>query len=552
MAAIRKKKKRNSVIKKQSEYQETVPIGLDNVLARLNEMLVWPLLYPSFFKRMNIKPSRGVLFYGPPGTGKTMMARYIVGYCNKIFEKRKEKRKLTLFIKNGAECLSKWIGEAEKSLSDLFEKARKSEPSIIFFDEIDGLAPKRTEKTEQSHISVVSCLLSLMDGLKESGRVFVIGTTNRLDSLDNALRRPGRFDKELRFEIPSHETRKEMFLKNTSTWPERIPPFLLNRLIVSTTGFSGADLKSLCDEAVIVALKRELGKGNLMKESISVFEEDFKKALLQGSFCRGFGSMPFLFEKKNTEEIEEYASSILSLFYQDHFVIKAYQPRFLFCSESGCESDLKSIVYQTVSKILETKNNFHIQWLSFGLNEKELLFFIQTLSYKRPSFVIIEDIEGFCEKEPETIKTLSSFFKKEQIDSGVGVIATSRSTVLSKEAKILMKMKERLELCKVFFVKEEKKIDKKTLYDRVFHLYEKSGGPAHFEAFFEEEGDKTFVEKISLQIEKGLSNLNKEEISVFLSRILPKLFLPGRKKEEIEENLSLLLKNFSLSKTTIF
>lgn len=541
MAAIRNaKKKKQSISNTCFNRKEVSPIGLDEQLARLNEAIIWPFIYPSLFKKMGIKPARGVLFYGPPGTGKTMMARFLIEHCNKMLSSEKTNKKVSFFVKNGSECLSKWIGEAEKSLRVLFEEARKKEPSIIFFDEIDGLAPKRTDKTEQSHISIVSCLLSLMDGLQDCGRIVVIGATNRLDALDNAFRRPGRFDKELLFELPSHETRRKMFMENTSTWPECIAPTLLHRLVVSTSGFSGSDLKALCDGAAIVALKREMESGVCIKESVSVCEKDFQTAFSQGSFCRGKRTKPFLFEKSNTSEVEKYVFCIFSIFYKEHAVVKAYQPRFLFCSRTG--SSLRNFVYQIASKIHEEKG-FHTQWLSFGLDKKELDVFLQTLDEKQPSFVVIEEIESFSEKEPETLDRIALFFEKKSLDYGVGIIATAGPETLNTSVRSLMKMEEaeQLDICKIFWVEEKSRIDTKSLHERIHCLYKTSRDSGQLRTFFEDEGDEVFVARIVQKLKTFLLTLDDKERSVFLSRRLPSIFSFKQENSQLEKNLSLLL-----------
>uniref|UniRef100_G3SMM6 AAA+ ATPase domain-containing protein n=1 Tax=Loxodonta africana TaxID=9785 RepID=G3SMM6_LOXAF len=173
--------------------------GLSNHIAALKEMVVFPLLYPEVFEKFKIQPPRGCLFYGPPGTGKTLVARALANECS-----QGEKR-AAFFMRKGADCLSKWVGESERQLRLLFDQAYQMRPSIIFFDEIDGLAPVRSSRQDQIHSSIVSTLLALMDGLDSRGEIVVIGATNRLDSIDPALRRPGRFDREFLFSLPDKE-----------------------------------------------------------------------------------------------------------------------------------------------------------------------------------------------------------------------------------------------------------------------------------------------------------------------------------------------------------
>lgn len=213
---------------------------------------MFPLLYPEVFANLGISPPRGVLFHGPPGTGKTLLARLLAQSCTVPGGNRK----VSFFMRNGSDCLSKWIGEAEKNLRLLFKKAKEEQPAIIFFDEIDGLAPERTAKQDQSHISLVATLLALMDGLDDRGNVVVIGATNRIHAIDPALKRPGRFDREFFFDLPGQETRKKIIAIHTSKWNPPLGPPILEKLAGETAGFSGADLKSLCVEAALRAIRR--------------------------------------------------------------------------------------------------------------------------------------------------------------------------------------------------------------------------------------------------------------------------------------------------------
>ncbi|XP_059690597.1 ATPase family AAA domain-containing protein 2-like [Gavia stellata] len=173
--------------------------GLSDHISALKEMVVFPLLYPEVFERFKIQPPRGCLFYGPPGTGKTLVARALANECSQ------GDRRIAFFMRKGADCLSKWAGESERQLRLLFDQAYQMRPSIIFFDEIDGLAPVRSCEQDEIHSSIVSTLLALMDGLDSRGEIVVIGATNRLDSIDPALRRPGRFDREFLFSLPNKE-----------------------------------------------------------------------------------------------------------------------------------------------------------------------------------------------------------------------------------------------------------------------------------------------------------------------------------------------------------
>ncbi|NXC56331.1 ATAD2 protein, partial [Aleadryas rufinucha] len=254
--------------------------GLSDHISSLKEMVIFPLLYPEIFERLKIEPPRGCLFYGPPGTGKTLLARALANECSQ------GDMKVTFFMRKGAECLSKWIGESERQLRLLFEQAYQMRPSIIFFDEIDALAPVRSNKQDQIHSSVVGTLLALMDGLDSRGEVVVIGATNRLDSIDPALRRPGRFEREFRFSLPNKEARKEIFKIHTRDWNPKPSDNLLEELAEECVGYCGADIKALCAETGLCALRhrypqlyesRERLQINM--DSIKIKANDFSMAM---------------------------------------------------------------------------------------------------------------------------------------------------------------------------------------------------------------------------------------------------------------------------------
>ncbi|XP_072323033.1 ATPase family AAA domain-containing protein 2-like isoform X4 [Scyliorhinus torazame] len=198
--------------------------GLSSHIAALKEMVVFPLLYPEVFERFKIQPPRGCLFCGPPGTGKTLVARALANECSH------GDRRVSFFMRKGADCLSKWVGESERQLRLLFDQAYLMRPSIIFFDEVDGLAPVRSSRQDQIHSSIVSTLLALMDGLDSRGEIVVIGATNRLDSVDPALRRPGRFDREFLFGLPDKDARKEILKIHTRDWDPKPSDAFLQEL----------------------------------------------------------------------------------------------------------------------------------------------------------------------------------------------------------------------------------------------------------------------------------------------------------------------------------
>ncbi|XP_043116667.1 ATPase family AAA domain-containing protein 2-like isoform X2 [Puntigrus tetrazona] len=254
--------------------------GLGKHISALKEMVVFPLLYPEVFEKFKIQPPRGCLFYGPPGTGKTLVARALANECSQ------GERKVSFFMRKGADCLSKWVGESERQLRLLFDQAYQMRPSIIFFDEIDGIAPVRSSRQDQIHSSIVSTLLALMDGLDSRGEVVVIGATNRLDSIDPALRRPGRFDREFLFSLPDREARKDILKIHTRQWEPQLSEVFLEELADKCVGYCGADIKAVCSEAALCALRRRYPqiytssqKLLLDVESISVSGRDFLSAM---------------------------------------------------------------------------------------------------------------------------------------------------------------------------------------------------------------------------------------------------------------------------------
>lgn len=222
--------------------------GLEGHIEQLKEMVQMPLLYPELFQQFHVTPPRGVLFHGPPGTGKTLLARALAATVGT------GGRKVTFYMRKGADALSKWVGEAERQLRLLFEEARNTQPSIIFFDEIDGLAPVRSSKQDQIHASIVSTLLALMDGMDGRGQVIVIGATNRPDNIDPALRRPGRFDREFYFPLPDIDGRKSIINIHTKDWG--IDDTFKESLAKATKGYGGADLRALCTQAALNSIQR--------------------------------------------------------------------------------------------------------------------------------------------------------------------------------------------------------------------------------------------------------------------------------------------------------
>jgi len=218
--------------------------GLKNITRKIREMIELPLKYPEVFKRLGIDPPRGILFYGPPGSGKTLLARAIAN-----------ETKANFICLNGPEIIDKYYGESERKLRDIFKEADEKAPSIIFIDEIDSIAPKREVVRGEVEKRVVAQLLTLMDGLATRNNVVVIGATNRQNDIDSALRRPGRFDREIEFSVPDTAGRKEILTIHTRGMPlsKNID---LDEVARTIHGFVGADIAALCREAAMAALRR--------------------------------------------------------------------------------------------------------------------------------------------------------------------------------------------------------------------------------------------------------------------------------------------------------
>jgi transitional endoplasmic reticulum ATPase len=249
--------------------------GMKEQIKRLREIVELPMRHPEVFARLGIEPHSGILMYGSPGCGKTLIAKALASESEANF-----------FIINGPEIMNKYYGETEARLRDIFKEARESAPSIIFIDEIDAIAPKREEAFGDVEKRVVAQLLALMDGMSERGQVIVLGATNRSESLDPALRRPGRFDREIEIGVPNVEGRLEILQIHTRGMPlsEDID---LQELAARFHGYTGADIKALCREAAMKSLRRCLPEIELEGEKISpeilegmvITDGDFKEGM---------------------------------------------------------------------------------------------------------------------------------------------------------------------------------------------------------------------------------------------------------------------------------
>jgi transitional endoplasmic reticulum ATPase len=249
--------------------------GLQSEIQRVREMVELPMKHPQIFKKLGIEPPQGVLLHGPPGTGKTLLAKAVANETSASF-----------FSIAGPEIISKYYGESEQQLREIFEDASEESPSIIFIDELDSIAPKREDVTGEVERRVVAQLLTMMDGLESRGQVIVIAATNRVDSVDPALRRPGRFDREIEIGVPDEVGREEILQIHTRGMPLS-DDVALSNLATETHGFVGADIESLTKEAAMKALRRYLPEVDLDEEDIPpslidrmiIKREDFRGAL---------------------------------------------------------------------------------------------------------------------------------------------------------------------------------------------------------------------------------------------------------------------------------
>jgi transitional endoplasmic reticulum ATPase len=237
--------------------------GLENVKQELIEAVEWPLNHPAVFTKMGIKPPKGILLYGPPGTGKTLLAKAVAN-----------ESKANFILVKGPELLSKWVGESEKAVRKIFEKARQTSPTIVFFDEIDAMAPRRGISSD-THVSerVVNQLLTEIDGLVDLHNIVILGATNRPDILDTALLRPGRFDRIILVHSPDQKARLEIFKIHTKGMP-LAKDVKLEELAKETEGYVGADIEAVCREAAMLALRKDMSSDKIKRK---FFEDALKK-----------------------------------------------------------------------------------------------------------------------------------------------------------------------------------------------------------------------------------------------------------------------------------
>lgn len=382
--------------------------GLKKEIQKVREMIELPLKHPELFDRLGIEPPKGVLLYGPPGTGKTLIAKAVASESNAHF-----------IPINGPEIMSKFYGQSEENLRKVFDDAEKNAPSIIFIDEIDAIAPKREEVTGEVERRVVAQLLALMDGLKTRGKVIVISATNRPEALDPALRRPGRFDREIEIGVATKSGRKEILQIHTRGMPlENVD---LDHLANITYGFVGADLEALCKEAAMNSLRRILPEINLEEEKIPpeilekirVTKNDFEeslKAIEPSAMREVFVQTPNVKWKdigglkKVKEELRESVEWPLK--YPERFKkIGIRPPKGIFLyGPPGCGKTLlaKAVAHESEANFISVKGpEILSKWV--GESEKAVRKIFRKARQVSPSIVFFDEIDSIASIRGEEI-----------------------------------------------------------------------------------------------------------------------------------------------------
>ncbi|MCD6466597.1 MAG: CDC48 family AAA ATPase [Methanomicrobia archaeon] len=382
--------------------------GLKREIQKVREMIELPLKHPELFDRLGIEPPKGVLLYGPPGTGKTLIAKAVASESNAHF-----------ISINGPEIMSKFYGQSEENLRKIFDDAEKNAPSIIFIDEVDAIAPKREEVTGEVERRVVAQLLALMDGLKTRGKVIVISATNRPEALDPALRRPGRFDREVEIGVATKSGRKEILQIHTRGMPlENVD---LDHLASITYGFVGADLEALCKEAAMNSLRRILPEINLEEEKIPseilekirVTKNDFEeslKAIEPSAMREVFVQTPNVKWKdigglkKVKEELKESVEWPLK--YPERFKKMGIRPPkgiFLY-GPPGCGKTLlaKAVACESEANFISVKGpEILSKWV--GESEKAVRKIFRKARQVSPSIIFFDEIDSIASIRGEEI-----------------------------------------------------------------------------------------------------------------------------------------------------
>ena len=365
-------------------------------------MIELPLKHPELFRRLGIDPPKGVLLHGPPGTGKTMIAKAVATEVNAHFKSI-----------NGPEIISKYYGESEKQLREIFDEAADNAPAIVFIDEIDSICPKREDVTGEVERRVVAQMLTLMDGMQGRDNVVVIGATNRRDALDPALRRPGRFDREIEIGVPDREGRSEIMDVHTRQMPIA-DDFDVAWVLDNTYGFVGADLAALVREAAMRALRRYLPEIDLDEETLppevlekmEVCMDDFKEAIrdIEPSALReiyvevpevGWDAVGGLLEVKDRlKESVEWPLTKPELF--EHFGIKPPRGIVLFGAPGTGKTLLaKAIANEAQANFISIKGPELIsKWV--GESERAIREIFKKAKQSAPSIIFLDEFESIA------------------------------------------------------------------------------------------------------------------------------------------------------------
>ncbi|MDG1550928.1 MAG: CDC48 family AAA ATPase [Candidatus Poseidoniaceae archaeon] len=422
--------------------------GIGQQLQKVREMIELPLKHPELFRRLGIDPPKGVLLHGPPGTGKTMIAKAVATETNAHFKSI-----------NGPEIISKYYGESEKQLREIFDEASENAPAIIFVDEIDSICPKREDVSGEVERRVVAQMLTLMDGMQGRDNVVVIGATNRRDALDPALRRPGRFDREIEIGVPDRDGRSEIMDVHTRQMPIS-DDFEITWILDNTYGFVGADLAALVRESAMKALRRYLPEINLEEDTIppevlekmEVCMDDFKHAIkdIEPSALREiYVEVPEVTweEVGGLEEVKdrlkesvEWPLTKPELF--NHFGIKPPRGIVLFGAPGTGKTLLaKAIANEAQANFISIKGPEMIsKWV--GESERAVREIFKKAKQSSPSIIFLDEFESIASMRSSSSsegsdvsnrvvnQLLASMDGVESLDGVIVVAATNRPEMI--------------------------------------------------------------------------------------------------------------------------
>lgn len=425
--------------------------GLEEELQRVREMIELPLKHAELFERLGIDPPKGVLLYGPPGTGKTMIAKAVANEAGAYFSSIQ-----------GPEIMSKYYGQSEERLREKFEEAEKNAPSVLFIDELDSIAPKREEVTGEVERRVVAQLLTLMDGLSGRGNVIVIAATNREDAIDPALRRPGRFDREIEIGVPDRKGRKEILQIHTRGMPiegsDEDRDAIQTELADITYGFVGADLAALAREAAMKALRRYLPEIDLdepippeILEKMRVVKDDFKEALKEvepSAMREVLVEIPRVTwdDVGGLEDVKKVLKEIIELPLKDPEMFNRMgitPPRgILLFGPPGCGKTLlaKAVANESQANFISIKGpEVMSKWV--GESEKAVRQIFKKAKQVAPAIVFLDEIDAIAPRRGATMadsgvterlvnQLLTSIDGLESLEGVVIVAATNRPDIV--------------------------------------------------------------------------------------------------------------------------